>query len=249
MCSPFVEVRGRHSTISIVRLRGILFDLDGTLADTAGAERDAWPALAEVIRSHVPELDVEELHERYSTLFEPHWTDFLEGRIDFGEYRWNRLSAAITPWSELDEQLFDAYRAEKRHALDGLRLFDDALQTIHELRGCGLRIGLLTNGPSWLQRRKLAVTGLEPELDGIAISEEIGAAKPEAEAFHTAARMIACEPAEIAMIGDSPVYDIAGAIGAGLGAAVLVTGGLAVEAEGATVVTRLAKIPDRLRNL
>ena len=229
-----------------MRLRGILFDLDGTLADTAGAERDAWPALAEVIRSRVPGLDVEELHERYSKLFEAHWQDFLDGRIDFAAYRWNRLSAAIEPWGPVDQQLFEAYRTEKRRTLDRLRPFADAVATIDALQAAGLRVGLLTNGPSELQRRKLAVTDLERRLDGIAISEEIGVAKPDAEAFRVAARLIGCTPAETAMVGDSPAYDIAGAIGAGLAAAVLVSVAPDPDRDGVLIVRTLSEVPEVL---
>jgi putative hydrolase of the HAD superfamily len=224
-------------------LRGVLFDLDGTLADTAGAEREAWDAIAEVIERHIPSVDRHELYERYSTFFEPHWTAYLEGRIGFAEYRWNRLQAAIEPWGALDETLFVAYRTEKRNGLENLQLFADAVATLRVVRGLGLSIGLLTNGPSELQRRKLAITGLEPELDAVAISEEIGAAKPEPEAFMTALRMIECEPAEVAMVGDSPLYDIAGALDAGLAAAVLVTSGLETKAAGARVVRTLSEVP------
>lgn len=230
-----------------MRIRGVLFDLDGTLADTAAAEREAWDAIADVIERHVPGVDRHALYERYSTVFEPHWTAYLEGRLDFKQYRWNRLRDAIEPWGTLDDELFEAYRAEKRNGLDNLRLFDDAVATLREIRGRGLPIALLTNGPSELQRRKVELTGLAPELDAIAISEEIGVAKPHRDAFATAARMIGLEPGEVAMVGDSPVYDIGGALDAGLPAAVLVTGGLSVSADGAATVRTLAEVPAALR--
>ena len=79
-------------------LTGILFDLDGTLTDTAGAERGAWDAIADLIEHHVPGVDRHELYERYTSVFEGHWTSFLAGEIDFGEYRRRRLSEAIAPW-------------------------------------------------------------------------------------------------------------------------------------------------------
>ena len=228
-----------------MRLHGVLFDLDGTLADTAGAEKQAWPALAAVIARHIPEVDHEELRFRYDSVFEPHWADFLEGRIDFGEYRWNRLREAVAPWGDLDEALFEAYREEKRRSVDRLRPFDDAVSTIGTLRAAGLKIGLLTNGPSALQRRKLDVTGLERELDAVAISEEIGVAKPDREAFRYAAAMLGVSPERVAMVGDSPVYDIAGALDAGLAAAVLI-GELGLESDGAIAVRTLAEVPAAL---
>jgi putative hydrolase of the HAD superfamily len=235
-----------NSTLMPMKLRGVLFDLDGTLADTAGAEREAWDAIGDVIERHLPTVDRHELYERYAAVFEPHWTAYLEGRIDFGEYRWNRLNDAIEPWGSLDETLFLAYRSEKRNGLQNLRLFDDALPTLRTIRRLGLVVGLLTNGPSELQRRKLAITLLEPELDAVAISEEIGVAKPDPAAFRAALRMIDCESREVAMVGDSPVYDIAGAIDADLAAAVLVTGGLDLSADGARVVRTLSEVPGAL---
>jgi putative hydrolase of the HAD superfamily len=227
-------------------LRGVLFDFDGTLADTASAERRAWPALAEVIARHAPGVDVGQLRRRYYTVFDSHWTTYIEGRIDFATYRRRRLSEALEPWQEVDDELFEAYRAEKRRGVEALRLFDDSLAAIRYLRALGLRVGLLTNGPSSLQRHKLEVTRLEPELDAIAISEEIGVAKPEPEAFHRAAELLGVVPAEVAMVGDSPEYDVAGAAAAGLALAVLVTRGLDVAADGAPVVETLSELPAAL---
>jgi putative hydrolase of the HAD superfamily len=227
-------------------LCGVLFDLDGTLADTAAAEREAWADLAALLRRHVPGADEIELRSRYHSVFEEHWTAYLEGSIDFTTYRRRRLAETLAPWREVDDELFDAYRAEKRRGVERLRLFADALGAIEGARRAGLGVGLLTNGPSTLQRRKLAITRLEPWLDAVAISEEIGVAKPEPAAFHAAAAMIGCRPDQVAMVGDSPEYDIAGAIGAGLALAVLVTRDLALEAEGATVVRTLAEMPAAL---
>jgi putative hydrolase of the HAD superfamily len=232
--------------MSRVAVRGVLFDFDGTLADTARAEREAWDALAAVIAAHVPELNPRELHERYHSVFEPHWADYLEGRVDFGTYRRNRLREAIAPWAELDDAIFDAYREEKRRGVERLRLFDDARPALQAVRDAGLEVGLLTNGPSELQRRKLAITGLAGEIDAIAISEEIGSAKPQPEAFAIAAGMIGCVPGEVAMVGDSPLYDVAGANAAGCAVVVLVTRGLPVGAEGAATVRALDELPAAL---
>jgi putative hydrolase of the HAD superfamily len=55
-----------------------------------------------------------------------------------------------------------------------------------------------------------------------ATSQDVGAVKPEAEAFAAVADRLGVAPHEAAMIGDNPVNDIAGALGAGWAAAVLV---------------------------
>jgi putative hydrolase of the HAD superfamily len=229
-----------------VLLRAVIFDLDGTLADSATAEQASWPSLAAVVGSRTPGLDEDEFRRRYHSVFRAHWDDFLHGRIDFGEYRRRRLEEALAPWRPLDDELFDAYRAEKRRTIERLRPFDDAVETIERLRAAGLGVGLLTNGPSWLQRAKLEVTGLGAQLDAIAISEEIGVSKPEVAAFRVAAAMLGAHVGETAMVGDSPVYDAAGAMAAGLAHAVLVAHDPTVDGNGASVVATLSELPDVL---
>ncbi|MCC6222126.1 MAG: HAD family hydrolase [Thermoleophilia bacterium] len=229
-----------------MRLQGVLFDLDGTLADTEAAERRAWPALAALLRSHAPEADPVELQRRYDRVFAANWADYLEGRVDFTTYRRRRLTEALAPWREVDDGLFETYRLEKRRAVETLELFPGAVEAIRSLREHGLRVGLLTNGPSVLQRRKLAVTGLAAELEAIAISEEIGAAKPAREAFELAAGLLGCELRRTAMVGDSLAYDIAGALAAGLAAAVLVGAEPGAAPPGATAAPSLAAVPDAL---
>jgi putative hydrolase of the HAD superfamily len=79
---------------------------------------------------------------------------------------------------------------------------------------------VLTNGASEFQRRKLEVSALEPELDAIAISEEIGAAKPDRAAFTAALALLGTRPNETAMVGDSLANDVQGALSADLAAVV-----------------------------
>ena len=85
-------------------------------------------------------------------------------------------------------------------------------------------MGLLTNGPSALQRRKLAVTGLDRLLDAVAISQEIGVSKPQADAYRRAAELLGCQPEETAMVGDQLEWDVEGPLRAGYPLAILVGG-------------------------
>lgn len=224
-------------------LCGILFDLDGTLIDTAAAEKSVWPSLAAIIEKHFPNVDRVALQTRYLDTFGPHWTAYLEGRSNFAEYRRARLSEALEPWGELTDELFDTYYTEKRRTIELLRPFNGTLNTLQQVRSAGLRWGLLTNGPSWMQRRKLEVTGLASEFDAIAISEEIGSSKPAPEAFYAAAEMIGCEPERAAMVGDSRAYDIEGALAAGLALAVHVNPSSETTTSDVPVVREIGELP------
>jgi putative hydrolase of the HAD superfamily len=203
-----------------VTLRGILFDLDDTLADSSGTEELVWDAVADVIAEYVPDVDREALRQRYMDVLEGHYAELAAGRVDFVTFRRRRLADALSPWGEVSDELLERYMAAKARIADELQPFPEAIAVVRALRGLGIRVGVLTNGPSGFQRRKLEVSGLGPELDAIAISEELGVAKPEREAFAKALDLLGTRAEETAMVGDSLENDVLGGIGAGLAAVV-----------------------------
>ncbi|MFJ9605462.1 HAD family hydrolase [Kitasatospora sp. NPDC101176] len=93
----------------------------------------------------------------------------------------------------------------------------EALVRLDLLRTAGWSVGVLTNGGSDIQRAKLAAAGVLGHVDTVCISEEIGARKPDPQAFRAALSYCGFEPpGDVWMIGDDPVSDIAGANAAGL---------------------------------
>ena len=165
----------------------------------------------------------------------------LAGRTDMAGYRRAHLRAVVEPWGELDPAVVDACIAERDAHREEARLAEGAAAAVAELRALGLRVGVLTNGPGPMQRRKLEVIGLHDQLDAICASGELGVAKPDPRAFALAAAALDTIPERIAMVGDNVTADIEGALGAGYALAVHVgpqrPGALPA---GAEHVTRLA---------
>jgi putative hydrolase of the HAD superfamily len=224
-------------------LKGILFDLDITLADNLGTWDGLWPEVAAKLAARYPGFDPDAFREREIEISERHYELLLRGDVDFATYRRNFLRETLEPWGELDDDTFTLYADARERALAAIRLYPDAVDTVRGLRARGLKVGVLTNGPSELQRRKLELLGLEDELDAVAISGEIGASKPEPEAYATAVAMLGLEPGEVAMVGDHVENDVAGALAAGLGAAVWVERYPGELPEGARVARELAEVP------
>lgn len=225
-------------------LRGILFDLDDTLTDSAVTEERVWEGVADVIASRLPGVDRHELRRRYLEALHRHYPELAAGRTDMLGFRRVRLADAIEPWGALDEGLFEAYLAQKERIAEEMTPFPEAIATVRALRGRGLRVGVLTNGPTVFQRRKLEVSGLGAELDAIAISEEIGAAKPDGRAFRIALDLLGTAPEETAMVGDSLENDVLGGLSAGLAAVVWLPGRREGEAPpGAHLARELAEVP------
>ena len=225
------------------RLKGILFDLDITLADNLGAWDGIWPEVAAKLAERYPGFDPDAFREREIEISERHYELLLRGDVDFPTYRRNFLRETLEPWGELDDDAFRLYADGRDRALEAIRLYPDAVETVRRLRAVGLKVGVLTNGPSQLQRRKLELLGLEGELDAVAISGEIGASKPDREAYAKAVDLLGLEPDEVAMVGDHVENDVAGALAAGLGAAVWVERYPGELPEGARVARELAEVP------
>jgi putative hydrolase of the HAD superfamily len=227
-----------------VALRGVLFDLDDTLADSSGADRRVWADIVELIEGRFPGLDGEALRGRYDEAVERHYRDFLDGRTDFVTFRRRRLDEALEPWGAADDELFDAYMREKARIPDVITPFPDAVATLRALRALGLRVGVLTNGPADVQGRKLEVSGLGPELDAVTISGEIGVAKPDPEAFRIALERLGTRPEETAMVGDSLENDVLGGLQAGLAEVVWMPGARAGDLPpGAHLARQIADVP------
>jgi putative hydrolase of the HAD superfamily len=227
----------------VTRLKGILFDLDITLADNFRAWDEVWPEVAAKLAERYPGFDPDEFREREIEVSERHYELLLRGEVDHATYRRNFLREALEPWGELDDDALRLYADGRDRAIEAIRLYPDAVETVRSLRALGLKVGVLTNGTSALQRRKLELLRLEDELDAIAVSEEIGHAKPQPEAYAAAVAMLGLEPAEVAMVGDHVANDVAGALAAGLGAAVWVERYPGELPEGARLARELAEVP------
>jgi HAD superfamily hydrolase (TIGR01549 family) len=175
----------------------------------------------------------------------------LAGEIDIPTYRRLHLIAVCEPWGEPSEALHEAAVRLRDEQLGRSRFVEDATELIRHLREAGVRTGLLTNGPSWMQRRKVELLGLEAELDAIGISEELGASKPDPAAFAATLELMGSAPHETVMVGDHLDWDVRGALAAGMRGAVWVAGD-EDEREpppGAMKVARLGEVPAALAAL
>jgi putative hydrolase of the HAD superfamily len=105
----------------------------------------------------------------------------------------------------------------------GHPMVDGAAQVVAAL-GSSMTVGLLTNGPSDIQRAKHDRTGLEQHFDAVVISGEVAVGKPDPRAFSTVLDALGVEPADAVMVGDSWERDVIGALDAGM-AAVWISGG------------------------
>jgi putative hydrolase of the HAD superfamily len=115
----------------------------------------------------------------------------------------------------------DMVRAWERH--ENFSLYEDALPVLDELRGRGLRIGLISNGQRDLEEFTVH-HGLQ--VDAVVGSKAHGRTKPHPSIFVAALDALGVSADETAMVGDSYEDDIEGARSLGIRAILLDRDGL-----------------------
>lgn len=133
---------------------------------------------------------------------------------------------------------FGEERRLRHEAFADARPALDALRRTH-------RLGLVTNGASCLQREKLAGAGLaEDDFDVVAISGDLGVAKPRPEVFAHTLAQLGVGAAQAVMVGDSLERDVRGAEACGIRGIWLNREGLDLSGpNGHTEIVTLAELP------
>jgi putative hydrolase of the HAD superfamily len=134
-------------------------------------------------------------------------------------YRTTSWKAALQVHGIDDPQL----AAEMAEAFPRLRrekheVFPDTLRTLEHFSP-NYSLGLLTNGASDLQRRKIEGAGIGRYFDQVLISGESGFAKPDRRAYELLLSRLGSAARDAIMIGDRLATDVQGAHGVGMRAA------------------------------
>ena len=151
----------------------------------------------------------------------------------------------IDDWRERAAQVERAYGG---FAIDDL--YADALPGLAALRDAGYRLAIVANQPA-ARTVELRAMGVEAEL--IAMSDELGVAKPEPAFFARALELMGGpSPASVAYVGDRVDNDVMPAIAAGMRAVWIRRGpwgviqSLPEDVRPALVVDSLAELTERI---
>lgn len=93
---------------------------------------------------------------------------------------------------------------------------DETRAALADLRASGWRVGVVTNGTVEAQTAKIRRCDLGDLVDAVAVSEGVGASKPESLIFRRAAEWAGCPLDGGWMVGDDPLCDVGGGVGVGL---------------------------------
>jgi putative hydrolase of the HAD superfamily len=190
----------------VTGVRAVFLDVDDTLVDYESAAAQSFRRV----------LGSDADYDLWQSL--DHYERFLAGELGFQAMRDVRMadylgligrSADVAQAAAIEQARFDGLA-------EFYALYDDAVPALAELRDRGLRLGLITNNEAEHQWAKIRAVGLDQLVDAVAISGEVGVAKPDRRIFDHACEQLRVEPAEAIHVGDNFDADVRGAHAAGL---------------------------------
>lgn len=192
-------------------IRNVLFDLDDTLFDFHKAEKIA---LTKTL-VHFGIDPTEETLALYSAINAAHWKRLELGEISREEVKVGRYRELFkTIGVECDPVKATAYY-ESMLAI-GYYFMPGAPELLEELYG-KYRLYIVSNGTAKVQEGRIGSSGIKKYMDGIFISQILGANKPDKQFFDICFSEIPdFSLSETVIIGDSLSSDIKGGINAGI---------------------------------
>ncbi len=186
--------------------KAIIFDFDGTL--TNGKLFD-YRVLNDFLRPYFPDLDGVE-YEAVVQQF--NMSDiYATGPANF---RW-RCHSFIKRYG-LDEKIADDLeKFWESEAYKYTELRYNAMDVLLRLSK-KYKLGILTNGGTQRQHNKLKKAAIYDMMAGIAVSEEVGAPKPDRRMYETVCQRMGVELKDCVFVGDSYAGDILGAYRCGM---------------------------------
>jgi putative hydrolase of the HAD superfamily len=196
----------------MTNIQALVFDLDGTLVDQEGAERDALMRLYETEMKLDPKPGFRDFLRVWRTAADDFLQRFLDNKMSFEEQRTLRFDAIYQAFGQVPPA-GEAQRLHQRYGelyREQWRAFEEAKPALETLKK-DFRLAVITNGDGAQQRAKLAATGLTGFFESIVVSGEVQVAKPEAGIFRHSESALDLRPDQLAYVGDRLDADVSGA--------------------------------------
>ncbi len=168
-------------------IEGVIFDMDGVLADTGPVHYQSWKRLAD-------EIGVEFTREFFEDTFGQKTVPVT--RRLAGE---SAEESQVREWADLKEEYYRQMVKDKIVPLPGV------IFLIKDLKHKGVKMAVASSGPP--ENVMLLVESLELRtlFDAFITAADVQRGKPEPDAFLLAAEKISAKPENCVVIEDAPV--------------------------------------------
>lgn len=195
--------------------KAIIFDLDNTLLDYDRGEIEAMEGTR---RAH--DLFIEddagwkEFLRAYKKRSFYYWTDFTSGGAT--KHILDVLTFAYRDTLEGEEQLHRQYAETYWELFCHSGDFEQGAEEVLSYVKDKYELGIITNGISEAQRKRLTAAQLDNLFAAVIISDEVGVRKPDKKIFDIALRELQMNESDVLYVGDSLEDDYNGALQAGI---------------------------------
>lgn len=190
----------------------LLFDLDHTLLDFDAAEDLALTALLKEAEVNA----IQTYKDYYVPMNKTMWEDLAAGKISKADLIRTRFQRLFEHFGKAVDGSYFAERYQFHLSQQG-QIFDGVIELLDRLSRKGYRLLAATNGVTFIQKGRLAQSGIAHFFEQIFISDEVGYHKPEKAFFDSIAEQVEGFSIDQALIvGDSLSADIQGGFNAGM---------------------------------
>lgn len=189
----------------------LFFDIDQTLINHQQAQNTAALLFLQRFSSLLPHTS-EEFCQCWQTVMERHFAAFMRGEITFVEHRRRRMRELFqeAELSLTDDEADERFATYVQHYEDNWTIFDDVLPCLNALSN--RRLGIISNGNTEQQMKKLRQTGIAKRFDIVVVSEEVRVSKPKSGIFLNACLRAGIKPQQCSYVGDSLQNDALGSL-------------------------------------
>ena len=200
-----------------MKLRAVFFDAGHTLLHAHPSVGHIYSREAEALGVR---MDPDRMGAAFSNVFAANEAELAANSIgavasdEQDAAMWRsivlRVHAATPELRGLDVQAWYERLYERFGQPDLWKLYPEVESVLKELRGRGLKIGVISNWSTRL-RHVAEGTGLDRLVDFIVVSSEAGARKPDPHIFHVALHRAGVSPGSAVHVGDQVEDDVRGA--------------------------------------
>jgi putative hydrolase of the HAD superfamily len=196
-------------------ITSIVFDVDDTIYDQQAPYRKA---MARVF----PDFDMVNIKKAYIRF--RHYSDTGFPRVIAGEWTteyfrfWRTLETLKEfGYPEIDEATGTHFQEVYEEELANITMLDEMRMTLEFLKQKRIPVGVITNGPTEHQLKKVKQLGLYDYVEPhrVIVSQATGFQKPQKEIFNLAAHQFGMNPETTLYVGDSYDNDVMGAYNGG----------------------------------
>lgn len=194
----------------------ILFDLDDTISSFDSVGEPAWEqCCAEYVQKNKPAFTKQELLKSIDETKTWYWADpdrHKKGRENLKEARRDVVRFALKKLQETKEEMVIELADHYTELQDSMiALLPGSKEALDRIRNMGIRMAVITNGGSAIQREKLERFHITDYFERVFIDTEVGFSKPSKEIFQYALNQMELGPEDVWMVGDNLVWDVFGA--------------------------------------